>query len=299
MDDTFLTTRELAALLRIKERRIYDLVARNALPVRRVTGKLLFPRSEIDQWMRRRGSIPDQPATAGILSAPLRPLVVAGGHDPLLEWVLRESRSGIAAFLDGALDGLERAARGECIAAGLHIPDAGTGTWNVVAVQDRFTTEPWVLIEWAYRTRGLILRPGIQKRIRGLEDARGLRFQARQREAGSELVLADLLHRAGMVRADLDIVESVERSETDLALAIASGRADVGLGIEASARQAQLEFVPLVRERFDLLVWRKAYFDPPFQRLVRFGANSSFRERAAALGGYDVEGFGTVHFNGG
>src|ERR1700757_1660854 len=102
--DAFLTTRELASLLRIKERRIYDLVARNALPVRRVTGKLLFPRVEIDQWMRRNGGVPEQPAAAGIISAPLLPVVVAGGHDPLLEWVLRESRSGIAAFLDGALD---------------------------------------------------------------------------------------------------------------------------------------------------------------------------------------------------
>jgi molybdate-binding protein len=145
----------------------------------------------------------------------------------------------------------------------------------------------------------LILRPGIGRRVRRLQDVKGLRFQARQPEAGSELVLSDLLHRAGMARADLEISETVERSETDLALAIASDRADVGLGIEASARQYQLEFVPLLRERFDLLVWRKAYFDPPFQRLVRLCLTPAFRERAQVFGGYDVEGFGTVHFNGG
>ena len=133
--------------------------------------------------------------------------------------------------------------------------------------------------------------------VRGLEDVRGLRFQARQPEAGSELILADLLRQAGMLRSDLSLAATVERSESELAAAVAAGRADVGLGIEASARQLKLRFIPLVRERFDLLVWRKAYFDPPFQKLARFCSSPSFIDRAKTLGGYDVDGFGTVHFN--
>ena len=192
---------------------------------------------------------------------------------------------------------MERAARGECVAVGLHIPGVLTGTWNIGAVEDQFAAEPWVLIEWAKRTRGLILNPAVNKPIRNIEDVVKLKFQARQPEAGSDLVLTDLLRQAGMVRTDLNLVPSVERSESDLALAIASGRADVGLGIEASARQFQLKFVPLVRERFDLRVWRKTYFDPPFQKLVRFCSTPGFAERARILGGYDVEGFATVHFN--
>jgi putative molybdopterin biosynthesis protein len=175
-----------------------------------------------------------------------RPLVAACGHDPLLEWALRESRSGIAGFFEGALDGLQRAQAGDCVAAGLHIPEGGE--WNVAAVAARFTDEPWVLIEWARRARGLIMRP--------------------------------------------------ERSETDLAMAIADGRADVGLGIAAAARQFKLDFAPLIEERFDLLVWRKAYFDPPFQKLVALCLSETFRDKAKALGGYDVSGFGTVRFNG-
>ncbi len=107
----FLTTRELAALLRIKERKVYDLAGEGSLPVRRVTGKLLFPRAEIDEWIASNGSVA-QNASSGALPSRDRPLVISGGHDPLLEWALRESRSGVAAFLDGALDGLERAAEG-------------------------------------------------------------------------------------------------------------------------------------------------------------------------------------------
>jgi molybdate-binding protein len=148
-----------------------------------------------------------------------RPLVMAGGHDPLLEWALRESWSGIAAFLDGALDGLERAAAGNCTAAGLHIPDSPSGSWNITAVKNRFSNEPWALIEWAYRTRGLIINPSVETSVRGLEDVRGLRFRARQPEAGSELILADLLRQAGMLRSDLSLAATVERSESELAAA--------------------------------------------------------------------------------
>lgn len=292
----FLTTRELAALLRVKERKVYNLVATGSLPVRRVTGKLLFPRKEIETWLGGTAEphkADAAPATASDPS-PL-PLILAGGHDPLLEWALRESRSGIAAFLDGALDGLDRAARGECVAVGLHVPDPHG--WNVGAVEGRFCRDPWVLIEWARRVRGLIYRPDRTRPPKGLKDIRGLRFQARQPEAGSELVLDRLLSAEKMTRADLKLVDTIERTETDLAQAIATGRADVGLGIAAAARLHNLRFLPLLEERFDLLVWRKAYFDPPFQKLVAFCHAPLFEARAAELGGYDVSGFGTVHYN--
>lgn len=291
----FLTTRELAALLRVKERKVYNLVATGSLPVRRVTGKLLFPRKEIESWLGGSAE-PREADEAPVASdpAPL-PLILAGGHDPLLEWALRESRSGIAAFLDGALDGLARAGRGECVAVGLHVPDPHG--WNVGAVEGRFCREPWVLIEWARRVRGLIYRPDMARPPNSLKDIRGLRFQGRQPEAGSELVLDRLLSAEKMRRTDLRMVDTIERTETDLALAIATGRADVGLGIAAAARLNNLRFLPLLEERFDLLVWRKAYFDPPFQKLVAFCREPLFEARAADLGGYDVSGFGTVHYN--
>ena len=140
--------------------------------------------------------------------------------------------------------------------------------------------------------------PGLGQRPETLRATRGLRFQARQSKAGSELVLERLLAAEKMTRADLHLVDAVERSETDLAMAVANGRADVGLGIEAGARQFNLDFIPLIDERFDLLVWRKAYFDPPFQKLLALGRSEKFADKARALGGYDLTGFGAVHFNG-
>ncbi|WP_424363312.1 substrate-binding domain-containing protein [Methylocystis parvus] len=295
MSDYF-TTRELAALLRVKERKIYDLVSGKALPVRRVTGKLLFPKKEIEDWIAASHDGGAQPAKAAE-TGPL-PLIMAGGHDPLLDWALRESRCGIAALLDGALDGLARFGQRGCLAAGLHIPDETATQWNVAAVKREFGQEPVVLIEWAKRTRGLMYRPTEKRRIAKLADVGKLRFQSRQPEAGSELVLSTLLAKEGLGKADLEIVDAVERTETDLAMAIAAGRADVGLGIEAVARQFGLAFTPLVVERFDLLVWRKSYFDPPFQSFTKFCAGDAFRSRAQTMGGYDCIHQGAVHFNG-
>lgn len=298
----YLTTRELAALLRVRERKVYDLVATGSLPVRRVTGKLLFPRQEIQNWIA--GSADPAPAHAAAPAAPhavaadhpAPPAVMTGGHDPLLEWALRESRSGIACLMDGALDGLDRAGRGECIAVGLHVPEGDD--WNAAVVEQRFGRAPWVLVEWARRVRGLICRPNLPRAPSCLAETRGLKFQMRQKEAASELVLDRLLAAEGLDRDVLTCAGTVERSETDLALAVAAGRADVGLGIAAAARLHNLDFVPLVEERFDLMVWRRAYFEPSFQKLVAFCREPAFEARAAELGGYDVSGFGTVHFNG-
>jgi putative molybdopterin biosynthesis protein len=288
----FLTTRELARLLRVKERKIYDLVAAGALPVRRATGKLLFPRADIDKWITANAAGQAESSSAS------QPPVLAGGHDPLLEWALRDSRCGIAALMDGALDGLARMQQSACIAAGLHIPNPNGEDWNIAAVRKSFEGEPVVLLEWARRTRGLMYRSELGRTLRRFKDLADARFQSRQPEAGSELILAQLLEREGLKRSDLRLAPAVERSETDLAMAIAAGRADVGLGVEAAARQFQLEFAPMIVERFDLLISRKAYFDPPWQKFMRFCESAAFRERAAAYGGYDLNAFGAVRFNG-
>jgi molybdate-binding protein len=81
-------------------------------------------------------------------------------------------------------------------------------------------------------------------------------------------------------------------------LAVLEGRADAGLAVEAVARQLRLAFVPLQRERFDLALYRRDYFDPPVQALLAFTRSEAFHARAAELGGYEVDAAGRVRFNG-
>jgi excisionase family DNA binding protein len=288
-DAELLTTREVAGLLRIRERKVYDLVASGEIPHVRVTGKLLFPRALLDAWLVRHSE-------ARQITPRVWPDIVAGSHDPLLDWALRESGSGLATFVDGSLDGLERLAQGDALMAGLHLVE--NQGWNVGLIEQRLAGEPVVLIEWAQREQGFILPPGNPAGIRGPGDLKGRRLIPRQRAAGSFLLLQHLLEAEGLSLDALDLAAPPARTEADVAIAIADGKAEVGLGLAAMARQFRLDFVPLVRERYDLLIWRRAFFEPPLQRLWAFCRTAPFAAKARDLGGYDVGGFGRVHYNG-
>jgi len=287
----FLTTSELADLLRIKERKVYDLASTGEVPCSRATGKLLFPRQGVEAWLLRNSS-GVQPERRAICAD-----VFAGSHDPLLAWALSEARTGLATYFDGSLDGVERFASGQAVAAGLHVYDPGTEGWNEQVVADRFERAPVVLVEFAWRERGLIVTPNVEDEIVDISSLRGRRVVPRQPEAGSQALLDHLLGVAGLDAGDLELI-SPARNETDAALAVAEGKAEAAFGLLGLARQFRLGFVPLMRERFDLLVDRRAWFEPPLQALIGFCRSDAFRLRACELQGYDVGGFGRVHFNG-
>lgn len=287
----FLTTRELAALLHIKERKVYELAASGVIPCSRATGKLLFPRQEVEAWVARHssGTVGDHPQG--------RNNVFLGSYDPLLEWSLRASGAELATFLDGSLDGLERFAAGEGVAAGLHVYEPKDDGWNVATVRARCGKAPVVLLEFAWRERGLIVAPGSEAAMGDLTALRGRRLAPRQDAAGTQVLLRHLMARAGMDAAEVCWGDTV-RTESDAALAVLEGKVDAALGLRAMADQLRLGFVPLLRERFDILVDRKAWFDPALQRLHAFLRSDGFRARAAELAGYDVSGLGRVRFNG-
>lgn len=287
----FLTTREVATLLRVKERKVYDLAAAGEIPCRRLTGKLLFPRTEIETWL-----------AGGQKSAPARaaraPDVVCGSHDPLLEWALRESGSGLASFFDGSLDGLERLAAGEAIACGMHVFEPESGGWNVAHAAAALAAAPVALVEWAERSRGLILAPGLEGKVRSIADLRGRRVALRQPKAGGQILLDHLLAEAGLARKDFIPADSPARTEAEAAAAVASGAADAAPGLEAMARQFRLGFLPLVTERYDIAIDRRAWFEPRWQALAAFCRGPAFADHAREMGGYGLSGHGRVHWIG-
>jgi excisionase family DNA binding protein len=290
-ENEFLTTKELAALLRIKERKVYDLAASGAIPCSRAMGKLLFARDAIDHWLSNNSS-----GLTVNVSTSQRPDVFLGSHDPLLEWALRESRCGLATYFDGSFDGLKRFSAGEGVAAGLHILERRSQRWNVETVETSSSVSGAVLIEWAWRERGLIVRSESRERLSTLKDLRGSRVVARQPEAGSQALLDHYLLEAGVDAKDVIFTEPV-RSETDAALAVLEEKAEAAFGLPSLAAQFHLDFISVTRERFDLLVDRRSWFEPPIQAFLKFCRTSAFSKRASELLGYDVSGFGTVHFN--
>ena len=284
----YLTTREVARLLRLKERRVYELARRGELPAVRITGRLLFPRTAV------LARITPQ-AQATTPSPP--PDVLAGSHDPLLEWALRESGSGLASWFDGSEAGLELFLARRAAVAALHLFDPASGRFNVPLVATRAAHLPAVLVAWAQRSRGLLLAPAVAARVQQLADIRGLRVVMRQPGSGAARLFAHLLEESGLGPDTFEAVAPPARTEHELAMMLVEGRADVGFGLEALARPLGLGFVPLLRESFDLLVDRRAWFEPPLQRLWTFARTPRFRARARELGGYDIAELGTVRWN--
>jgi putative molybdopterin biosynthesis protein len=291
-DHEYLTVKELAELLRLKERKIYDLAASGEVPCSKATGKLLFPASEIRQWIERAKSGGVSQAEPG---SAVRPPIVLGSHDPLLDWAIRESRCGLASYYDGSLDGLDRFVRGEGIVAGLHIHDPKSGHWNVPAVSAAASDQNAVLVCFATRRRGLVFRPG-EAAPTGLRDLAGRRIVPRQAESGTDTLFRELAAKEGLDLSVLDFVE-VARTEDEAVEAVRRGRADAAFGLEAVAQGYGLEFLPVVDEQFALLVDRKAWFDGPMQKLMAFCRTEQFLNRATACSGYNTKNCGKVLWN--
>ncbi|MCP3688696.1 MAG: helix-turn-helix transcriptional regulator [Gammaproteobacteria bacterium] len=286
---TFLTTKELAELLRIKERKVYDLASSGKIPCSRATGKLLFPRHAIESWIQQNASGNEgaQPVTL--------PNVILGSHDPLLEWAIRESRCGLANYFDSSLDGLGRFTNKEGIATGLHVYDQETEGWNIDAINSAFSHQAVVLVQWVKRQRGIIFKQG--KSISTLADLQSRSIVPRQPEAGSQVLLNALLERQD-INPDKIHWLSTARSEVDAVLAVQEGKADATFGLAALAAQHNLEFEPIIEEHFDLLVDRHAWFEPGWQTLLEFCRSEIFAQRVDELEGYRLDGMLEVRFNG-
>jgi putative molybdopterin biosynthesis protein len=290
-DSDYLTTAEVCAYLRLKERTIYELVARKAIPCSRATGKLLFPRRLVDRWVEANLDRQDPR-----LLAP--PPIVAGSSDPLLDWALRESGSGLATLAEGSEAGLRRFAEGAASAAGLHIYGGDSG-YNVAAVRAIASVVDLVLIGWAEREQGLVVARGNPHRLADLKDVAKTQARLVRRQAGSgaQILFDDLARRAGLAPSDFATAGGTALTEADVAAAIADGAADCGLAIGAVARRFGLDFVPLHKERFDIVCRRRSFFEPALQKLFDFARTEAFRAKAAALGSYDLAVTGQVQYN--
>ena len=287
------TTSEAANYLRLKERKIYEMVAEGSIPCTKVTGRWLFPKAELDHWLS--ASIQRPPGLSRAEPAP----IVAGSHDPLLEWALRESGCGLATLSIGSEAGMERFLAGEAIAAGMHLHalDDLEADANVATLKARSDVGDAVLIGFVRREQGFLVPAGNPGKISRIEDVleKNARIGMRPKGAGAQLLLLALLNRA---KATLEAVQAGPMCPTgpDIAQAIRAGRADTGIATRSVANAAGLDFVPIVWESFDLLMRQRDYFRPALQTLMRFLRGQDFAARAAEMGGFDMSTAGSVRF---
>jgi excisionase family DNA binding protein len=287
-----LTTDEAADYLRLSERKLYELVADRAVPCSKVTGRWLFSRAALDRWVSA-GLI----APAGLAQVPAPP-IVGGSHDPLLEWALRESNSGLASLPEGSEEGLRRLTRGEVMVAAIHLHrmDGDDETANLETVANAAGLHDAVVIAFGRREQGILVAPDNPLGLSDMASIATSRARMAQRPAGAgaQLLLLALLARAGIALDELKLAKPAFPTGPDIAQAIRAGRIDCGIATRSVARSAGLDFLPLTWERFDLVMRQRDYFMKGPQALFDFMRQQVLRDRAAELGGYDASDAGVV-----
>ncbi len=228
-----------------------------------------------------------------------RTIFCIGSHDltlDLLAQFLAEHDRRFASANVGSQGGLIALRRGEAHLAGSHLLDPATGEYNISYIRQYMPNIPVKVVALVGRDQGLLVRKGNPKGVKTLGDLSKpqVQFVNRQRGAGTRVLLDYHLNAMAMSADSIMGYTQEEYTHLGVAAAIASGRADCGLGIAAAAQALDLDFVPLFQERYDLVIPKVFADDKLLAPLFDLMTDSAFREAVSQLMGYDVSVMGTV-----
>jgi putative molybdopterin biosynthesis protein len=228
-----------------------------------------------------------------------RTIVATGSHDLVLDLAasaLRERDPGVtlASSNIGSLGGLTALRDGLCHIAGSHLLDPDTGEYTLPYLERLMPDRELSVVRLVHREQGLIVAPGNPTGTTGIEDVagRGLRYVNRQRGAGTRVLLDFELARHGISPEAIQGYEREEHTHLAVAAAVAAGRADCGLGVLAAARAFGLDFVPVAKEPYDLVLPGESVDDQLLAPLWALLESAHFRSAVTALGGYDTSEMG-------
>jgi putative molybdopterin biosynthesis protein len=225
-----------------------------------------------------------------------RTIVVIGSHDLVIDLAASALRAvdpslTLVSTNVGSLGGLVAVRDGLCHLAGSHLLHPDSGEYTLPYLDEMMSDRSLAVVRLVHRDQGLIVAPGNPHGITGLADVvdRDLTYVNRQRGAGTRVLLDQELRLLGAEPSSLEGYRREEPTHLAVAAAVSSGRADCGLGILAAARAFSLDFVPVAREPFDLVLDTSGLDDPLLAPLWALLESSDFRRRVQELGGYHTE----------
>ncbi|GGJ52396.1 substrate-binding domain-containing protein [Deinococcus roseus] len=222
--------------------------------------------------------------------------LLVAGCDPALKMVASRLDTGrVIVQHHTSLDSLDLLREGKVHAAGIHLYDRTTGQFNTPYVQHS-QIGPCTLFSLWHWQQGLLVQKGNPKNITGLADLKRkeVRIINRPQSAGSKILLDALLEQQNIAAEQVQGYQTVATSHQDLARTITEGRADTGLAIQAVVTE-QLDFIPLVQERFDLVVPDRFLSHPVLKKLLALLTTSQTRKNIQSLGGYDPTHAGEMY----
>jgi len=228
-----------------------------------------------------------------------RTIFCIGSHDITLDLIsqfLAAQDRRLASANVGSQGGLVALRRGEAHLAGSHLLNPETGEYNISYIRQYMPNIPVKVVALVGRDQGLMVKRGNPKGIKSLADltAPEVRFVNRQRGAGTRVLLDYHLKAMGITPDHIAGYAQEEYTHLGVAAAIASGRADCGLGIAAAAQALDLEFIPLFQERYDLVIPKQFAEADLLAPIFGLLAEDRFREAVSRLPGYDISVMGTI-----
>ena len=301
MPADMLTSREVAAYLGIHEKHVYRLLRQGRLPGTRVTGRWVFSRRLVKEWIEASSREAVKSARRPTTIAGVEPhhLTIVGSDDLLLQILQREFNRRhpsmlVTSALMSSMAGLEAVKERRAHVAGIHLLDPASGEYNRPHVAAAFGQRRALLVTLAHRQEGLMLPPSNPRKIRGLADIVRLRLRLAGRELGSGVrALQD--HLLGEAKRRGRTVQPLElQTHLEVATAVVDGRADAGIGVQAAARSLGLEVIPLALERYDLMTTEEAFYHRPTQTFFEMIKSDWLRRIIANLPGYDARETGLL-----
>ena len=295
-----LSTKEVAKFLGINEKMVYTLISEKGLPASKVTGKWIFPRHLVEQWVE--SSTVNYPQGHKALPPYDGLLVLAGSNDILLEKTMSLFNARHAGHLAvfgnlGSVGGINALRKNLCHMATSHLVEEGGNEYNFEFLQRQFDRMP-VVINFCKRDQGIIVSPAKPHPIESVADLGkpGIRIVNRSLATGTRLLFDRELKKAGVAGERIAGYDVEVGRHMDVGLEILAGRADAGPGIRPVASLLGLDFLSLRQERYDLLVTRDRFFDQGVQYFLSLLHDPAFIEAAASMAGYDVSISGKMIF---
>ena len=252
-----LNTKQVAEFLDINEKMVYSMINEKGLPAIKATGKWLFPKHLVEQWLE--GQTINYPRAVNPLPPYHGLLIVCGSNDILLEKTLslfnRQFPEHTAVFGNmGSLGGLKTLKRNLCHIASSHLLQENEKEYNFDFANEELGQVPAV-VNFCRREQGILIPKGNPRGISGVADIRekGLRIVNRPVGSGTRLLLDGEFKKAGIIGKSINGYDIEVQRHIDVGVEVLSGRADAGPAIRTVAALLDLDFIPLRMERFDLI----------------------------------------------
>lgn len=296
----FLTTKEVAKLLHVNDKMVYSLVNEKGLPATKVTGKWLFPRRLVEDWLETHIINYKRPGVGNLGDEGM--LLLAGSDDLLFQRtlsLLHQKDPGMVGFFAnlGSMGGLKSLRRGLCHIGVCHLLQDDNEEYNFDFADQELDKAP-VFVNFSRRQQGLLIPKSNPKGIDGVTDLarKDVTIVNRPLGTGTRLLLDYEISKSEISASQVTGYQQEVSRHLDAGLEVLSGRVDVAPGIRSVAGVLGLGFVPLRWERFDLLILRDRFFERGIQNFIGLLHEKPFRDLAASFEGYDVSLCGKMLF---